>query len=76
VTAVLMGRPGCPLAPPRGLGARTPKQEKVHIASKWDTDLVSWSCMEFLKNFGGWRGGPKIIRKQYNTVGQRCVYEW
>jgi hypothetical protein len=32
-----MGRLGCPLAPPKGLGVHAPKQEKVHIASKWDT---------------------------------------
>jgi hypothetical protein len=36
-----MGRPGCPLAPPKGLGVRAPKQEKVHIASKWDRASTS-----------------------------------
>jgi hypothetical protein len=30
------GAPGMPLAPPKGLGVHAPKQEKVHIASKWD----------------------------------------
>jgi hypothetical protein len=35
-----MGSPGCPLVPPKGLGVHAPKQEKVHIASKWDSILL------------------------------------
>jgi hypothetical protein len=36
LTAVLMWRPGCPLASPNGLGVRALKREKFHIASQWD----------------------------------------
>jgi hypothetical protein len=72
-----MGRPGCPLASPKGLGVRAPKQEKVHIASKWDTDLVSWSCMEFPKKVlvGGGRGQnhQKTIQHSRSKVRVRVV---
>jgi hypothetical protein len=32
-----MGRPGCSLTSPKGLGVRAPKREEVHMATKWDS---------------------------------------
>jgi hypothetical protein len=36
LTAILIEPPRRCLTPPKGLGVRAPKREKVHMATKWD----------------------------------------